>query len=52
MGTAVNESERRNRLRLKRLDPEVQRHQPLEKRPLSEFQSLPRGARQLTRHPG
>jgi len=40
-GTAVNESERCNRLDLKRLEPEVQRHQPLGKEALSEFESLP-----------
>lgn len=38
--TAVNESERRNRLHLKRLEPEVQRHQLFGKGPFSEFESL------------
>lgn len=39
--TAVNETERRNRLCLKRLEPEVARHQPFRKRHCSEFESLP-----------
>lgn len=37
----MNESERRNRLLLNRLEPEIQRHQPLTERPRSEFESLP-----------
>ena len=39
--TAVNETERRNRLPFNRLEPEAQRHQPLGKRVGSEFESLP-----------
>ena len=38
----MNETERRNRLHHKRLEPEVQRYQPLGKRVASEFESLPR----------
>jgi hypothetical protein len=44
----VKESKRRNRLHLKRLEPEVQRHQPLVGRPLSEFESLPPSQLSLT----
>lgn len=39
--TAVHESERCNRLPVKRLSPELQRHQPLVKTLGSEFESLP-----------
>ena len=39
--TAGNETERRNRPWVKRLAPEVARHQPLRNRPGSEFESLP-----------
>ncbi len=39
--TAVDETERRNRLFRNRLEPEVPRHQPLGKRVSSEFESLP-----------
>lgn len=37
----MNESERRNRLPVRRLEPEVQRHQPLAETRGSEFESLP-----------
>ena len=37
----MNKSERRNHLRLKRLEPEVQRHQPVVRTRPSEFASLP-----------
>ena len=39
--TAENQTERRNRPWVKRLAPEVARHQPLRNRPGSEFESLP-----------
>lgn len=39
--TAVNETERRNRLCFKRLGPEVARHHQLRKQACSEFESLP-----------
>lgn len=45
--TAGNESERRNRLHITRLEPEVRRHQPVGKGSLLEFESLPH--RQLSR---
>jgi hypothetical protein len=39
--TAVNETKRRNRLCLKRLEPEVARHHQVRETRLSEFESLP-----------
>jgi hypothetical protein len=39
--TAVTETERRNRLCFKRLEPEVARHHQLRKQACSEFESLP-----------
>jgi hypothetical protein len=39
--TAVSETERRNRLCFKRLEPEVARHHHVRKQACSEFESLP-----------
>jgi hypothetical protein len=48
----VNEPECRNRLPVKRLSPEIQRHQPLGKAPFSGFESVDAAPRAPTGRSG